>query len=490
MAESQRSPIAPAQLKPSLYGLDPELVAGRGAMIPDMTSVLLADLFADTPAVIFPSERGISTVREAAMRSLDGVDMSMIKPEHTVNICASHHGFTLFGGQPYAEMLKVLRDVIAERTGCRRIRLRAGVGLRYREAEEYITAFGLDEHFGKRASAMCVAPVDAGIPIETEIGTLYGLRAIYDADWIVHAHNSDIREVHLHRQVDRTVKAFGMSYARLETRSTYHMNYGPRAANFIARSIFASDFVQEKFAFTTFLDVSPGGIVNVDSDNDLFALNDRLTVSGLKYYGKIFSLLGDIRECIAILDFPAPVPYVFAAGVMYSGFVGSNTDPFDLDVPLPSYSGWSESFSGKDGPLFEGMPPVNPAIKMCVQNFAWGGYPSACFAHNVPTVVVGEGQAEIMNRDPQSIEYMSHSLIADSLEAAITFARKTTGTDNVLCFDGAAGGLNVSPSLALYLKERAPAIAEKVDQELLPKWLRQRGLDAETSIHDLHARSA
>ena len=123
-----------------------------------------------------------------------------------------------------------------------------------------------------------VAPIDQGIPIETEIGTLYGIKAIYDADWIVHVHNSDVREVHFHRQVDRAVKPFGMSYARIETRSTYHQNLGPRAANFTARSIFASEFVQSKFAFTAFLDMSPAGVVGVDADNDLYALNDRLTV--------------------------------------------------------------------------------------------------------------------------------------------------------------------------------------------------------------------
>ncbi|MDR4949408.1 hypothetical protein [Neobacillus cucumis] len=60
-----------------------------------------------------------------------------------------------------------------------------------------------------------MAPIDEGIPIETEIGTLYGLKWTYDATWIIHVHNSDVREVHFHRQVDRAVKHFGMSYARI-----------------------------------------------------------------------------------------------------------------------------------------------------------------------------------------------------------------------------------------------------------------------------------
>jgi hypothetical protein len=472
----QRKPITPAPARVSQYGVAPQFVTKRAADYPEMTSVMLSDLFSDTPRLIFPAEQGLATIRAATVKALESVDMSMIKPHHSVNICASHHGFTVLGGGPYAEMLKTLRDVVAERTGCQEIRLRAGVGLRFRETEEYIKAFGLDQHFGRRM-AKGVAPIDEGIAIETEIGTLYGLKAIYDADWIVHAHNSDVREVHFHRQVDRAVKPFGMSYARIETRSTYHQNLGPRAANFTARSIFASDFVQSKFAFACFLDMSPAGVVGIDADNDLFALNDRLTVAGCRYYGKIMTLLGEIDECIAVLDFPCPVPYVFAAGVIYANFVGANTDLFDLSMPLPAYTWYTEAFYGKNGPLIDVVPPVNPAIKLCVHNYAWGGYPSVFFAEHIPTVVVGREQAEVLNRDSQNIEYMSHAVLADSADAAMRFAYKTAKTEKVIVFDGAVGGLNVSAPLAELLVARAPAVDRKVNQTLLPKWLRQRGID-------------
>jgi hypothetical protein len=470
-----RSPITPSPARVSQYGVAPECVTKRAAECEGITSVMLTDLFPDTPKLIYPSERGIDAIREETRKSLAKVDMSMIKPEHTVNVCASHHGFTLLGGHPYAEMLKTIRDVIVERTGCRKIRLRAGVGLRFRETEEYIKAFGLDAHFGK-LRAKGVAPIDQGIPIETEIGTLYGLKAIYDADWIVHAHNSDVREVHFHRQVDRAVKPFGMSYARIETRSTYHQNLGPRAANFTARCIFASDFVQSKFAFASFLDMSPAGVVSIDADNDLYAINDRLTVAGCKYYGKIMTLLGEIDECIAVLDFPCPVPYVFASGVIYANFVGASTDLFDLQAPLAPYTWYTEAFYGKNGPLIPEIAPVNPAIRMCVHNYAWGGYPSAFFSEHIPTIVVGREQAEVMNRDSQNVEYMSHALTANSTDAAMAFAYKTAKTDKVIIFDGATGGLNVSAPLAELLAVKAPEVSRRVDHVLLPKWLRQRGI--------------
>lgn len=471
-----RPPIKPIAPRKSQYGVEPSLITTRGSDLPEITSLLLPDLLPDLPEVIYPSAQGAAAVRQATEESLAKVDMSMIKPGDSVNILASHHGFTLLGGEAYAEMLRTIRDVVEARTGTTNIRLRAGVGLRFRETEEYIKRFGLDEHFKGKAEG--VAPIDRGIPIETEIGTLYGIARVYDAKWIIHAHNSDVREVHFHRQVDRAVKPFGMSYARIETRSTYHQNLGPRAANFVARAIFDSPFVQSKFAFTCFLIMAPNGVVRVDADNDLYAVNDRVTQDGCRYYGSMMTLLGEIPDCIAVLDFPAPVPYVFAAGVIYANFCGANVDLFDLDQPLPPYTWYTEAYYGKEGkPLVANVPPVNPAIKMCVHNYAWTGYPSVFFAEQVPTLVVGETQAQLMRDDPQNIYYMDHAMTARSLKAAMHFARRATGSENILIFDGAAGGINVSQPLAHLLAQRAPIVARRVREEMLPRWLRQRGIE-------------
>ena len=471
-------PIIPISAKPSQYGIDPSLVKKRAAELPGMVSVMLKDLFPDLPDTIYPAEgNAIESVREAARESLMKVDMSMIKPEDSVNILASHHGFTLFGGEPYAELLKSIKDIVEKRTGSKNIRLRAGVGMRFRETEEYIKRYGLDTYFGGKAIGL--APIDEGIPIETEIGTLYGLKKIYDADWIIHAHHTDVREVHFHRQVDKAVKPFAMSYARIESRSTYHQNLGPRAANFTARAIFESEFVQSKFAFASFLDVGPHGIVGVDSDNDLYALNDRATYIGCQRYGKIMTLFGDIDECIAVLDFPCPVPYVFSAGVIYANFLGANTDLYDLENnALPAYTWYTEAFYDKnDKPILGDIPPLNPAIKMCVHNYAWTGYPSAFFSKHIPTVVVGKEQGDLFDRDSMNLEYMDYATTIKTLEGAIQFAYQTTDTDKVIIFDGAMGGINVSESMAKLLIEKAPVVSERVDNDLLPKWLKQRGVD-------------
>ena len=175
----------------------------------------------------------------------------------------------------------------------------------------------------------------------------------------------------------------------------------------------------------------------------------------------------------------SPVPYVFSAGVIYANFAGANTDLYDMDnTPLPAYTWYTEAFYGKNGkPLLKEIPPMNPAIKMCVHNYAWTGYPSAFFSEHIPTVVVGAEQAKLFDTEPMNIKYMDHAVIAKTTEGAMEFAYKMTGTDKVIIFDGAMGGLNCSESMAELLIDRAPAVGERVEKELLPKWFRQRGVD-------------
>ena len=475
-----REIIPPAPPRLSQYGVDPKYITRRGAELEGMTSVSLKELIPDMPGVIYPDGNpdgnNAAIIRRETEQSLSHVDFSKIKPGDRVNILASHHGFTFLGGKPYAEMLRTIKDVIERETPAKEVRLRAGLGMRFRETEEYIKAHGLDRYFDGKA--LGIAPIDAGIPIETKLGTLYGLRRAYDAEVIIHAHNSDVREVHFHRQVDRAVKPFGMSYARVETRSTYHMNLGPRAANFVARSIFESEFVQKKYGFSVFMIMSPAGVVTIDADNDLYAINDRVTVGGMKNYGKIITLLGEIDECIVILDFPCPVPYVFAGGVIYANMVGANIDLFDLDHPLPPYTWYTETFYGKNGrPIIPEIPQVNPAIKIVIHNYAWTGYPATFFAEQTPTIMVGREQADHFNRDPMNLNYMKHALLADNLDAAMEFAFRTAKTDKVIVFDGATGGINISRTLADLLRQKAPGVSERVNDTLMPKWVSQRNIN-------------
>ena len=141
--------LQPLPASPSQYGIGLE-VGKRASELPEVGSVLMSDLFPTTTPILYPGEGGVKKIRKATEESLRSVDMSMIKPHHSVNILASHHSFVLMGGEPYVEMLKTVRDVVADRTGATDIRLRAGVGLRFRESEEYIKKFRLDQYFHRR----------------------------------------------------------------------------------------------------------------------------------------------------------------------------------------------------------------------------------------------------------------------------------------------------------------------------------------------------
>ncbi len=467
--------LKPAEPIKSRYTIDPAQLKKRVADLPFMSSVLIKDLLPSIPSPIFPGVEGIEAIKRATRKALEKVDFSKIKPGDSVNILASHHGFTLLGGEPYAEMLKVTKDIIQERTGTDDIRLRAGVGLRFNETEEYIKRFKLDEYFNGKAKGM--APVDEGIPIKTEFGTLYGLKRAYDAKWIVHAHNSDLRELHNHRQIDRILKPFAMSYARIETRSTYHQNFGPRSSNIIPRAIFNSDFIQSKFVFSIILTTSPNGIMGVDADNNLLKQNERITIDSLRWYGKLLTLLKEIDQCIAVLDGPYPIGYMKAGGIVFDNFLGLSIDEFDLEHGWPPFSRYSEMFFDNQGmPFVKDIPPLNPAVKFIVNNYCFIGYPSTFFAQHVPTIVVGHALANLINSCPQNIQYMRYSVISETLEDAVDFAIRASGTSNIIAFDGAVGGFNLTEALADLLRRKAPEAEDKVERYLLPKWCKQRNI--------------
>jgi len=290
--------------------------------------------------------------------------------------------------------------------------------------------------------------------------------------------------------VDRIIKPFGMSYARIETRSTYHHNLGPRGANFVARAIFESELVQKKFAFATIMKIFPVGVTGVESDNDMLALNDRITVESLLEYGKVVTLLGKIPECIVILDCPGPIPYTFGGGLIFGNFISASVDQFDLDNPLIPYCFFSEmAYDINDEFLFPDVPILNPAIKTVINNYSFKGYPSNFFSEHLPTVVVGQKMAELFKTCPQNTDYMKYALTADNLKAALHFAYHATGTQNVIIFDGAREGINASTALIKFLHENSKRVKNEVENELLPKWMRQRGLSFEL-LEEIKAKAS
>jgi hypothetical protein len=444
----------PPKIIESRFG--PGLPDRRAADLPGISSLDIARLFPGIPSPIYSNGDDLSAVGNATRQALSGVDMEMIGPQDSVNLLCSEHGFSILEGEAYAQMLRTIKDVVEERTGCK-VRLRFCVGASMDEAREIIPHFELDQYFEGRVKA--TGPVDRGVAIETDIGTLHGLARVYDADWIIHAHYDDPREVYFHRLIDRSLKAFTMSYARLETRSVYHMNFGSRSSNIVPRAIFDSPFVQQKYAFTCFLVTSPAGVTDIEADNDHHRLNHKLTVNTLKGYGKLMRLFAEIDECVAVLDAGRWPWYLHAGGLTSGNLFEARTDYLDLDI----------------GPSEDRHDLLNPAVRALVVNHCWRDLLMP-LSLRYPIFVAGQAVADGLTHGVRK-----RARVGRDLEHAMEMACKTARTDKVIIFDGSYGHINLTPSLGEFLIEEAPRISQEVDRELLPKWLRQRGID-ETSI--------
>ena len=452
----------PPDVMPTVYGPPPQTTRGRD--LSGMVSIKVRDLFPDVPEAIYTGDADVSPVRASTERALASVDMSMIKAGDTVNILCSEHGFGMLGGWAYTEMLTALRDAVVERTGCANVRLVVIAWLGAKESDEIIEYYGLKERFDGRVRG--ATPMDQGVPIETAMGTLYGLRKVYDGDWIIHAHYDDPREIYLHRAIDRITKPFGMSYARMETRSVFHITMGPRSGNFIGRAIADSDFVRSKLAFTATLLTSPDGVLAVDADNDLDAIGNRLTANILRSYGKMLALFRSIDECVAVIDGGKWPYYIHAGGLIFGHLFYNGVDWFDLDRIEDDVAIESSLGAG-----------LSTSLKAAVINQALIGLNFTSLTLICPTIVANPDMVHALNHDFANPMFFKRAETAANLREAVDLAVQRAGTDKVIVFDGSYGSLNVSESMARHLAELAPQCSREVDDVLLPKWLKQRGID-------------
>jgi hypothetical protein len=440
---------APPPLHPTSMG--PEIPDQRAADLDGIVSLPVRNLFEDIPQEIYAIGGDVSEIRRATKEALSRVDMSMIKPKDTVNLLCSEHGFAIMGGDPYAEMVKAIKDAVEEQTGCNNIRLRYAGGEGLKESRHIIPHYGLDKAFDR---IVATGPFDKGMAIETDIGTLYGLKRIYDADWFIHTCYSDPREIYFHRAINRILKTFCMAYARFETRSAYHMNFSSRSSNVIPRAIFDSPFVQEKFAFVCVMETSPAGVVCVRADTDLYEIDRIITQNILASYGKMIRLFAEIDECVVVLDGMRWPWYIHGGGLVAGTLFKAPLDYLNLDI------------SGRKPE----DPHLNPAVKALVVNYAWRNA-FIGLIHIYPTFIAGKKTAQGLTR-----AMAKYGTVTEDLKTAIQKAYETAKTDKAIVFDGCYGDINLSPSMGDFLLKQAPMVAEKVDHELLPLWLAQRGL--------------
>ncbi|MCZ7643322.1 MAG: hypothetical protein M5U33_12425 [Pseudorhodoplanes sp.] len=170
--------------------------------------------------------------------------------------------------------------------------------------------------------------------------------------------------------------------------------------------------------------------------------------------------------------------YMVGGGTTFGNLLEAELDLFDLDtVPISLGFGLYQP-----PPTQPKLKAVNPAIRAMVMNHFWIGVPQLELATACPMVLVGEEMFKLVKEDCMNIEMSKHVVTAESLPAAVHFAKKVAQTDKVIVFDGAYGAITCSEALADHLIKRAPEVSRRVEEEMMPKWLRQRGLDPSEAL--------
>jgi hypothetical protein len=461
---------APAELPPAFMPSDygPALRA-HVATLPSMTSVPVGELFPSfAPAITEGDPADLDRVRAETRASLAKVDMSGLTAADSVNILASEHGFGLMGGWPYAEMIKTIREVVLERTPCRKINLRLAIYRGFKESDEIDEHFGFEAAFEGRVKGL--GPFDPGVEVETAIGPMYLVKRAFDATKFIHAYYDDPREMYFNRLLYKSFKSFCMSYARFETRSVYHSLFGNRSGSIIPRALFDSPYLQQRYAFSSVLRTTPMGVIGVDATQDLYAIDRRITRSHLETYGRMQRLFAEIKDCVAVWDGGRWGYYLHAGGLIFGTLLTNHHDAFDLDEPVVA------GFMQVPG------APVNfsrnKSLKGIVVNQAWvgAGIPYVTMPFTSPMYIVGEGQAKLWREDSTNPLLMDRAKVVDSVEAGMELAMAKGGTDKLIVFDGSYGHITCNPPMAELLRAQAPKVDAEVAQTLLPKWMAQRGL--------------
>jgi hypothetical protein len=284
-----------------------------------------------------------------------------------------------------------------------------------------------------------------------------------------------MREGYLHRMTDRLFKPFGMGYTRIETRSAYHFGYGPRTGQLVARAVFDSDFIQQRYTATVVLNTSPEGVVDVDADNDLAALDRRIATDLFRNYAVLIRLMSEIDECTVVFDGHGSSVYCYAGGIPFDVLYYANADWLDLDNPALYAVLLPESIRDLVG---DRMMGENAAIKAFVINYMAGGVPYLYLFQGVPTFVSSPAVFDWLRQDPSACWLPDVATVTDGLPAAMREARTVSGSDKVIVYDGLPGAMHVSEGLADLLVSAAPRVADDVRTVRLPRWLAQRDLPA------------
>ena len=463
--------IAPPPFKQLLSGTKPaELITERAADLPGMLGLPVRELIPHMPKPIWSpnaefGETDPAVIRRATREKIEDVDWSKIEEGRTVHLVANPHGFSLMG-EGYVAMLEEIASYVAENRKAV-VKLRIAESMGPLANPDWIKTYQLEERFGDVANINQIGP---GKKIDTVLGDQYVCKKLFSAPYFIHTHVTEMRETYFHRMLDRLLKPFGMSYVRLETRSAYHFGFGPRTGQMIARAVFDSDFIQQRYVSSVVLNTVSEGIASVEADNDLYALDARMAKEILWNYGPMLRLLAAVDECIPILDSHGCFVYNMGGGVTFSNLLYGDVDFLDLDNLALSAT---EGKYGEDGMTMGNLE----AIKSIVINYMAGGVPVLPYLKHMPGVhIATETQANLLANDPSLSYIRDFSTVHTGLSEAVSIAQNESGCEKLFAFDYTPGIFRVNEPLADHLLACAPQVIADVETKYMPKWLRQRYL--------------
>lgn len=470
---SEFTNIAPPPFKQLLNGDKPaELIHERAADLPGMVALPVRELVPHMPKPIWSpnaefGETDPEVIRRETNKVIETIDWSKIAKGQLVYLVANPHGFAV-SGEAYVTMLEEVADYVTKKRDAV-VKLRIAESMGPLGNPDWIKFFKLDERFN---DAKNVSQIGPGTKIDTVLGDQYVCKKLFNAPYFIHTHVTEPRETYFHRMMDRLIKPFGMSYARLETRSAYHFGFGPRTGQMIARAVFNSDYIQERYVATVILNNVSEGVVSVDGDNDLYALDERTTKKLLWNYGPILRLLGCIDECIPIMDGHGCFIYTMGGGITFSNLLYADTDFLDLDNL--ALSATTSGKYGRDGLTMSNVD----AIKSVVINYMAGGVPVNFYLEDMPSVhIATETEAKMLENDPSLSFIRDCSTVHGGLKQAVAAAQSETGCENLFAFDYTPGIFRMSEPLAEHMLAHAPKIITDVKDIHMPKWLQQRRLN-------------
>jgi len=462
--------LNPGTLSPVWNGNRPDqLITERAADLPQLVTLPTRELMPSMPRPIWSPEACFgntdpNAIRESTRVQLKKMNWGRIEKGKTVHLLANPHGFAL-SGEAYVVMLETIAEHLRQEREAK-VKLRIAESMGHIDNPDWVSIYDLENRFGDVIECPQCGP---GTKIETKLGDMYVIKKLFNAPYFVHTHVTEMREGYLHRMLDRLHKPFGMSYARLETRSAWHFGYGPRTGQMVGRAIFDSDFMQSKHVGTVVLNTNSEGAVGVEGDNDLDELNQRLTKDILFNYGALMRLMGEIKACIPIFDHHGCSFYTYGGGINFSNLLYADTDFLDLD-------NFALNFGKLDKNSFEpGFVMTNKkVIKSIVINYMAGGVPSHFMFKHWNLHFANKQTFKWLINEPSNCYLEQLSIVHSGLKSAIDAAINESGCEELFAFDGTPGAFRITKGLADTLLEAAPRVVSDVEQRLLPKWLRQR----------------